>query len=83
VDAVFFLLKLLSGLYAFVDKSAVKNTIGQVWQLLRSRSQAEDNHLSRVRSVIEYLTHNHRHQENPPSVYVKSRIAGNVAVDSA
>lgn len=83
VDAVFFLLKLLGSSYEFVDKSAAGNTVGQVWQLLRSRSQAEDDHPSRVCSVIEYLTHNRGHQENHPSVRVKSRMAGNLAVDSA
>ncbi len=83
VDAVFLLLKLGVPSYEFVDEAAVRNTIGEVWQLLRSRSQVEDDHPSRVCSVIEYLSHNRWNRETQASVNVKARMAGNLTVDSA
>ncbi|KAJ5116724.1 Transcriptional regulatory protein LEU3 [Penicillium angulare] len=82
VDAVYFLLKLGGASYEFVDEAAAKNVIGQVWQLLRSRSQSEDDHASRVCSVIEYLSHKHWKREAHASVSVKSRMAGNLTIDS-
>ena len=83
VDAVFFLLKLGGASYEFVDEAAAKNAIGQVWQLLRNRSHIEDDRASRVCSVIEYLSHNRWKRETNASVNIKSRMAGNLAIDSA
>ncbi|KAJ5261282.1 Transcriptional regulatory protein LEU3 [Penicillium angulare] len=82
IDAVYFLLKLGGASYEFVDEAAAKNTVGQVWQLLRSRSQTEDDHVSRVCSVIEYLSQNPWKRESNVSVKIKSRMAGNLAIDS-
>ena len=84
LDAVFFLIKLIGCSYDFVDEARARNVISQIWQLIRSRSQTENDRPARICSVIEYLSQNRRNQErnNNASVNIKSRMASNLLVDS-
>lgn len=82
LDAVFFLLKLIECSYDFVNEAAARNVISQIWQLLRSRSKAEDDHMSRFCAIIEYLSRNCSNKRTP-SLKIRSRVAGNLTIDSA
>jgi hypothetical protein len=82
LDAVLFLLKLIECSYEFVDEAAARNVISQIWQLFCSRSKAEDDHMSRFCAIIEYLSRNRSNKERP-SVKIRSRVAGNLTIDSA
>ncbi|KAJ5610204.1 Transcriptional regulatory protein LEU3 [Penicillium lagena] len=82
LDAVLFLLKLIECSCEFVDEAAARNVISQIWQLLRTQSKAEDDRMSRFCAIIEYLSRN-RSNKGSPSVKVRSRVAGNLTIDSA
>ncbi|KAJ5948237.1 Transcriptional regulatory protein LEU3 [Penicillium verhagenii] len=82
LDAVLFLLKLIECSYEFVDEAAARNVISQIWQLLRGRSKAEEDHMSRFCAIIEYLSRNCL-KKKIPWIKITSRVAGNLTIDSA
>jgi len=86
VNAVFFLLKLTGyKQHHFVDEVTVRNSINQGWDILKSCSVMENDHMSRVCAVIEYLSNGDWMQgqlQIQSSVSIKARMAANLSVDA-
>jgi hypothetical protein len=83
VFAVFFLLKISDHVkFQNDEKTEVRNTISQVWTLLRSWSVTEDDHFARVCEVIEYVS---EVGTSPTSSWMSwnssSRMSVNLVVD--
>lgn len=86
INAILFLLRVI--LYSappVADAATVRNCIHQGWDILRRCSLASNDHMSRVCAVIEYLSTSvepHGSYEAETFSAVKSRMAGNLGVDS-
>lgn len=82
--SVFFLLKLIKHpTYSFVDEVAARNMINQAWERLKSCSEGEGDHISRICAMIQFLgTSGENQTRGVPSLVVKSRMAANVYRDA-
>jgi hypothetical protein len=78
--AVFFLIKLsASPQHHFVDQITARNSISQAWNLLHGSSDTQHDHLSRICSVIEYLSKcNETEVKHGSPVTIKSRMSANL-----
>jgi hypothetical protein len=77
--AVNFLL-ILSIIPGHQDRTAARNSIGEAWRLLHSRSEFEHDSMSRMCKIVAYLSriYNEQDQDSIPKVLsVRSRMAAN------
>jgi hypothetical protein len=82
--SVIFLLKLIGYRSChFVDEVITRNIITQTWELVKSCSQEDGDHMSRVCAVIHYLSTEERDQvDGKPSLEVHSRMSANIHTDA-
>ena len=83
--AVCFLLK-LSALpdRSCIDRVTARNSISQGWNLLRGGSVMENDHFSRICTIIEYLVkRNDTVQSDRLSMTVEARMSANIVLDAA
>ena len=84
VYAVLFLLRISGPAQkSFIDEIAVRNAISHSWKLLASASRAESDHMSRVCSIIEYVSNHMDWSKDAPKDpgKPKSLMANNFIVD--
>ena len=86
VNAVFFLIRLTGNHQPrFIDEFKAQNSINQGWDMLKSCSMVENDHMSRTCAVMQYLSKGDRTQGQLPtqhSLSIRSRMGANILVDS-